>query len=97
MEEYMKNEHMRVVFSSNHKVWINRIIEILELHRICNPGKYLDLDTNLTKSYVTKEKIIVAYQEENWEEPICIFPTEWLQLRDDEIAKIILKDIKKDY
>jgi hypothetical protein len=41
---------------------------------------------------VSKEKIIVAYQEENWESAICIFPTEWLQLRDDEIAKIILSE-----
>jgi hypothetical protein len=82
----------RVVFSTDTKVWINRINEILELHKICNPGKYLYLDTNKTKSYVSKEKIIVAYQEENWDSAICEFPTEWLQLRDDEIAKIILSE-----
>jgi uncharacterized membrane protein YfhO len=92
MEEYMKNEHMRVVFSSNHKVWINRIIEILELHKKCYPEKYGNIDTNKTKSYVSKEKIIVAYQEENWESAICEFPTHWLRLRDDEIAKIILRE-----
>jgi hypothetical protein len=92
MEEYMKNEHMRVVFSSNHKVWINRIIEILELHKKCNPEKYGNIDTNKTKSYVSKEKIIVAYQEENWEQALCEFPTDWIQLRDDEIAKIILSE-----
>jgi hypothetical protein len=85
-------EYTRVVFSTDTKVWINRINEILELHKICNPGKYLDLDTNKTKSYVSKEKVIVAYQEENWESPICEFPTDWLQLRDDEIAKIILSE-----
>ena len=85
-------EYRRVVFSTDTKVWINRINEILELHKICNPSKYLYLDTNKTKSYVSKEKIIVAYQEENWESPICEFPTDWLQLRDDEIAKIILSE-----
>jgi len=86
------DENKRVVFSTDTKVWINRITEILELHKICNPGKYLGLDTNKTKSYVSKEKIIVAYQDENWESAICEFPTEWLQLRDDEIAKIILSE-----
>ena len=85
-------ENKRVVFSTDTKVWINRIIEILELHKICNPGKYLDLDTNKTKSYVSKEKIIIAYQDENWEQAICEFPIDWLQLRDDEIAKIILSE-----
>jgi hypothetical protein len=85
-------ENKRVVFSTDTKVWINRIIEILELHKKCYPGKYGHIDTNKTKSYVSKEKIIVAYQEENWESAICIFPTEWLQLRDDEIGKIILSE-----
>jgi hypothetical protein len=85
-------EYTRVVFSTDTKVWINRINEILELHKICNPGKYLDLDTNKTKSYVSKEKVIVAYQDKNFDNPICEFPTDWLQLRDDEIAKIILSE-----
>jgi NADH:ubiquinone oxidoreductase subunit len=89
-------ENKRVVFSTDTKVWINRIIEILELHKKCYPGKYGNIDTNKTKSYVSKERIIVAYQEENWESAICIFPTEWLRLRDDEIAKIILREIKRD-
>jgi uncharacterized membrane protein YfhO len=90
MEEYMKNEHMRVVFSSNHKVWINRIIEILELHKKCYPEKYGNIDTNKTKSYVSKEKVIVAYQEDNWDNPICEFPTDWLHLPDGEILFKIL-------
>jgi hypothetical protein len=89
-------ENKRVVFSTDTKVWINRISEILELHKKCYPGKYGNIDTNKTKSYVSKEKIIVAYQDENWESAICIFPTDWLQLPDDEIAKIILSDIKRD-
>jgi hypothetical protein len=83
-------EDLQAVFSTNYKVWINRIIEILELHKICNPGKYLDLDTNKTKSYVSKEKVIIAYQDKNFDNPVCEFPTDWLRLRDDEIAKIIL-------
>ncbi len=85
-------ENKRVVFSTDTKVWINRINEILELHKICNPGKYLDLDTNLTKSYVTKQKVIVSYQDKNFDNPVCEFPTEWLHLRDDEIAKIIISE-----
>jgi hypothetical protein len=89
-------ENKRVVFSTDTKVWINRIIEILEIHKKCYPGKYSNIDTNKTKSYVSKEKIIVAYQEENWESAICEFPTIWLSKKDDEIEKIILSDIKRD-
>jgi hypothetical protein len=89
-------ENKRVVFSTDTKVWINRIIEILELHKKCYPEKYGNIDTNKTKSYVSKEKIIVAYQDDNWDSAICEFPTDWLQLRDDEIAKIILREIKRD-
>jgi len=85
-------ENKRVVFSTDTKVWINRIIEILEIHKKCYPEKYGKIDTNKTKSYVSKEKIIVAYQDDNWESAICEFPTDWLQLRDDEIAKIILSE-----
>jgi hypothetical protein len=85
-------ENKRVVFSIDYKVWINRIIEILNLYQKYYPEKYGNIDTNKTKSYVSKEKIIVAYQDENWESAICEFPTDWLQLRDDEIAKIILRE-----
>jgi hypothetical protein len=85
-------ENKRVVFSTDTKVWINRINEILELHKKCYPGKYGNIDTNKTKSYVSKEKIIVAYQEENWESAICIFPTGWLQLPDGEILFKILTE-----
>ena len=84
-------ENKRVVFSTDTKVWINRIIEILELHKKCYPEKYGNIDTNKTKSYVSKEKVIVAYQEENWESAICIFPTEWLQHLNDDIILNILK------
>jgi hypothetical protein len=85
-------ENKRVVFSTDTKIWINRIIEILELHKKYYPEKYGNIDTNKTKSYVSKEKIIVAYQDENFDNPICEFPTIWLQLPDGEIAKIILSE-----
>jgi hypothetical protein len=85
-------ENKRVVFYIDYKVWINRIIEILKLYQKYYPEKYNNIDTNKTKSYVSKEKIIVAYQDENWDNPICEFPTIWLSEKDDEIAKIILKE-----
>ena len=85
-------ENKRVVFSTDTKVWINRIIEILELHKKCYPEKYGNIDTNKTKSYVSKEKIIVAYQEDNWESAICEFPTDWLKLPDGEILFKILTE-----
>ena len=85
-------ENKRVVFFIDYKVWINRIIEILELYQKYYPEKYGKIDTNKTKSYVSKEKIIVAYQDDNWEKAICEFPTIWLSLKDDEIAKIILSE-----
>lgn len=85
-------ENKRVVFSTDTKVWINRIIEILELHKKCYPEKYGNIDTNKTKSYVSKEKIIVAYQEDNWDRAICEFHTDWLQLPDGEILFKILTE-----
>ena len=84
-------ENQRVVFSTDTKAWINRIIEILELHKKCYPEKYGNIDTNKTKSYVSKEKIIVAYQEDNWESAICEFPTYWLQHLNDDIILNIVK------
>jgi hypothetical protein len=88
-------ENNRVVFSTDTKVWINRISEILELHKKYYPEKYANIDTNKTKSYVTKEKIIISYQTENWEEPICEFPTNWLQhLNDDIILNIVKSKVK---
>ena len=89
-------ENKRVVFSIDYKVWINRIIEILELYKKYYPEKYGKIDTNKTKSYMSKDKIIVAYQEENWESAICEFPTIWLSEKDNEISKIILREIKRD-
>jgi hypothetical protein len=88
-------ENKRVVFSTDTKVWINRIIEILELHKKCYPEKYGNIDTNKTKSYVSKEKIIVSYQEDNWDNSICEFPTIWLSLKDESIANFILENNKK--
>jgi hypothetical protein len=84
-------EDLQVVFSTNYKVWINRIIEILELHKKCYPEKYGNIDTNKTKSYVSKKTVIVAYQEENWESAICEFPTIWLSEKDESITNFILQ------
>jgi hypothetical protein len=84
-------ENKRVVFSTDTKVWINRIIEILELHKKCYPEKYGNIDTNKTKSYVSKEKVVVAYQEENFDNPICEFPTDWLSEKDESITNFILQ------
>jgi hypothetical protein len=83
------DENKRVVFSTDRKLWINRIIEILELHKKCYPEKYGNIDTNKTKSYVSKEKIIVAYQDYNFDNPICEFPTDWLQLSNNAIYNIL--------
>jgi hypothetical protein len=38
---------------------------------------------------VSKEKIIVAYQEDNFDNPICEFPTDWLQLSNNAIYNIL--------
>jgi hypothetical protein len=84
-------ENKRVVFSINYKVWINRIIEILELYQKYYPEKYGKIDTNKTKSYVSRDKIIVAYQDDNWENPICEFPTIWLSEKDESIMNFILQ------
>jgi len=86
---------LQVVFSTNYKVWINRIIEILELHKKYYPEKYGNIDTNKTKSYVSKDKIIVAYQEENFDNPICEFPTDWLSEKDESIMNFILQKKNK--
>lgn len=85
-------QNKRVVFSTDIKVWINRIIEILELHQKYYPEKYGKIDTDKTKSYVSKEKIIVAYQDDDWDNPICEFPTIWLSLKDGEILFKILTE-----
>jgi hypothetical protein len=84
-------EDLQAVYCTNYKVWINRIIEILELHKKYYPEKYGNIDTNKTKSYVSKEKIIVAYLDENWERAICEFPTIWLSLKDESIMNFILQ------
>jgi hypothetical protein len=87
-------EDLQAVYSTNYKVWINRIIEILELHKKYYPEKYGNIDTNKTKSYVSKEKIIVAYQDENFDNPICEFPTYWLKHLNDDIILNIVKSKK---
>ena len=46
----MKEENRRAVYFADTKVFVKRIIEILDLHKKYNPQKYGDLNTDLTKS-----------------------------------------------
>jgi hypothetical protein len=86
----MENENKRVVYYPDTKVFIKKIIEILELHQKYNPEKYGDLNTDLTKSYVSRKSVKVTMQDESFDNPYCEFPTEWLKLSDDEIMLKIL-------
>ena len=86
----MENENKRVVHYPDTKVFIKRIIEILELHQKYNPEKYGDLNTDLTKSYISRKFITVTMHNGTFDNPYCEFPTEWLKLSDDEIMLKIL-------
>jgi hypothetical protein len=88
----MENENKRVVYYPDTKVFIKRIIEILELHQKYNPDKYGDLNTDLTKSYISRKSITVTMHDETFDNPYCKFPTEWLKLNDDEIMLKILSN-----
>jgi hypothetical protein len=86
----MKEESKRAVYFADTKVFVKRIMEILELHKKCNPEKYGDLNTNLTKSYVSRKSVTVTMQDGSFDKPYCEFPVKWLQLSDDEIMLEIL-------
>ena len=86
----MKEENRRAVYFVDTKVFVKRIIEILELHKKYNPQKYGDLNTDLTKSYVSRKSVTVTMQDGNFDNPYCEFPVEWLKLPDDEIMLEIL-------
>ena len=88
----MKEESKRAVYFADTKVFVKRIIEILELHQKYNPERYGELNTNLTKSYVSRKSITVTMQDGNFDNPYCKFPVEWLQLHDDEIMLKILSN-----
>jgi hypothetical protein len=86
----MEDRFKRAVYFADTKVFVKRIIEILELHKKYNPEKYGDLNTDLTKSYVSRKTVKVTMQDGSFDKPYCEFPTEWLQLPDDEIMLEIL-------
>jgi hypothetical protein len=86
----MKEENKRAVYFADTKHLVKRIIEILDLLKNYNPEKYGDLNTNLTKSYVSRKSVTVTMQDGSFDKPYCEFPVEWLQLPDDEIMLEIL-------
>lgn len=86
----MEEENRRAVYFTDTKVFVKRIIEILELHQKYNPQKYGDLNTDLTKSYISRKSVTVTMQDGSFDNPYCKFPVEWLKLPDDEIMLEIL-------
>lgn len=88
----MKEESKRAVYFADTKVFVKRIIEILELHQKYNPERYGELNTDLTKSYISRKTVTVTMYDGTFDHPYCEFPTEWLKLDDDEIMLKILSD-----
>ena len=88
----MEEENRRAVYFADNKVFVKRIIEILELLKKCNPQKYGDLNTDLTKSYISRKSVTVTMQNGSFDNPYCEFPVEWLKLPDDEILLRILTE-----
>lgn len=86
----MKEESKRAVYFADTKVFVKRIIEILELHQKYNPERYGELNTDLTKSYISRKTVTVTMYDGTFDHPYCEFPTEWLKLHDDEIMLKIL-------
>lgn len=90
----MENENKRVVIYPDTKVFVKRIFRILDLHKKCNPEKYGDLNTDLTKSYISRKSITVTMYDGSFDNPYCEFPTEWLKLPDGEIILKIITENK---
>lgn len=88
----MKEESKRAVYFADTKVFVKRIIEILELHQKYNPERYGELNTDLTKSYISRKTVTVTMYDGTFDHPYCEFPTEWLKLDDDEIMLKILSN-----
>lgn len=88
----MKEESKRAVYFADTKVFVKRIIEILELHQKYNPERYGELNTDLTKSYISRKTVTVTMYDGTFDYPYCEFPTEWLKLDDDEIMLKILSN-----
>jgi hypothetical protein len=88
----MKEESKKHVYNADTRHLVKRIMEILELHQKYNPERYGNFNANRTKSYVSRKSITVTMKDGSFDNPYCEFPTDWLQLPDDEIEKIILKE-----
>ena len=88
----MKEESKRAVYFADTKVFVKRIMEILELHKKCNPERYGDLNTDLTKSYISRKTVTVTMYDGTFDNPYCEFPTEWLKLENGEIILRILTE-----
>lgn len=88
----MKEQFKRAVYFADTKVFVKRIIEILELHQKYNPERYGELNTDLTKSYISRKTVTVTMYDETFDHPYCEFPVEWLKLDDDEIMLKILSN-----
>jgi hypothetical protein len=86
----MGEESKKHVYNADTRHLVKRIIEILELHQKYNPERYGDLNTDLTKSYVSRKTVTVTMQNGSFDKPYCEFPVEWLHLPDDEIMLEIL-------
>lgn len=86
----MKEESKRAVHFADTKHLVKCIIEILELHQKYNPERYGELNTDLTKSYISRKTVTVTMYDGTFDHPYCEFPTEWLKLDDDEIMLKIL-------
>ena len=88
----MEDKFKRTVYFADAKVFVKRIFRILDLLKKCNPKKYGDLNTDLTKSYISRKKVKVTMYDGSFDHPYCEFPTEWLKLEDGEILLKILTE-----
>jgi hypothetical protein len=88
----MEKESKRAVYFADTKVFVKRIFRILDLLKQCNPQKYGDLNTDLTKSYISRKTVTVTMYDGSFDNPYCEFPTEWLKLEDGEILLRILTE-----
>jgi len=88
----MGEENKRAVYFEDTKVFVKRIFRILDLLKQCNPKKYGDLNTDLTKSYISRKTVTVTMYDGSFDNPYCEFPTEWLKLEDGEILLRILTE-----
>lgn len=88
----MEDRFKRAVYFADTKFFVKRIFRILDFLKLCNPEKYGDLNTDLTKSYISRKTVTVTMYDGSFDNPYCEFPTEWLKLEDGEILLKILTE-----